>query len=115
MSLLDSFLEEGLLPPQKEVWLAIRTDGDSAIDKPFGEGTRENPFAVNTPESFAYIMRENVLEKATVHLGPGIFHTRGMGGNGYAMVPEKLWTPKSGQKIIGSGMFTTTLRFTLTI
>jgi hypothetical protein len=79
---------------------------------PFGDGTRESPFAVNTPDSFAYIMREKVGENTAIRMGPGIYHTRGMGGDGYVMAPKKLWRPKPGQRIIGSGMFTTTLRFT---
>jgi hypothetical protein len=49
MSLLDSLLGDQLASsevpsPMKEVWLAIRTDGNG-----IGDGSRENPFAANTP------------------------------------------------------------------
>ncbi len=42
----------------------------------------------------------------TVHLGAGVFPTRGRAGAYYAAG----WTPKSGQKILGSGMEVTFLK-----
>jgi hypothetical protein len=92
-----------------EIWLAIRTNvADGA-----GDGTPGNPFAANTAESFANIMRNplKIPANALIRLGPGVFRTRGRGGNGYVMDDSKLWRPRSGQKISGSGMFSTTLMF----
>lgn len=128
MSLSDVFLEDqilaselkqvistspGLVEGLKEIWLAIRADGDSTNpDIPFGDGSKENPFAANTPESFGHIMRNFGLADTIVHLGPGIFRTRGTNGEGYVTDDgNKLWSPRSGQRIIGAGMFSTTLQF----
>ena len=46
-------------------------------------------------------------EGATIHIGPGVFQTRGS-GPGLSTPPG--WRPRSGQKIIGSGMGATTLK-----
>ena len=72
MSLLDSFLEDELLASElrqtvdydipaaglREIYLAIRTDGDPGLDpvnpKIVGDGTRGNPFAVNTAVQFNF-------------------------------------------------------------
>jgi hypothetical protein len=110
MSLLDALLEDELLaselPLRQEVWLAIRTDSDG-----IGDGSRENPFSANTPTSFAAAMNQ-CGANTTVHLGPGIFRTRGTNGNGYSdLLPSQRWVPQAGQKIVGSGMFATTLMF----
>ena len=93
---------------QNETWLAIRTD----VADGMGTGTPSDPFAANTPSSFADIMRDGVGANTLIRLGPGVFRTRGTGGNGYEMDPLlHAWSPKSGQRIIGAGMFSTTLQF----
>lgn len=81
-----------------------------------GTGTPADPYIVNTPETFASIMRENasVPANSAVRLGPGVFRTRGIHGNGFdknIVVIDKIWVPKPGQRIIGSGMWATTLQF----
>src|SRR5262245_46879852 len=100
-----------------EIWLAIRNDvsdgGWSQSPPAPPPGSPGNPYAVNTPESFGNVMRLNVPSNRLVRLGPGIFHTRGGGGNGVPplSLPNRLWRALPGQKIIGAGMFATTLRF----
>jgi hypothetical protein len=100
-----------------EIWLAIRTDvADGTASTAPGSapaGSPGNPWAANTPESFANLMREQVPANSLVRLGPGVFRTRGVPGNGFeegAVPLSKIWRPKSGQKIIGSGTFSTTLQ-----
>jgi hypothetical protein len=63
MSLLSALLEDDLAaseigkPPFYEVWIAIRTDGDSsAPNHLFGDASRENPYAANTATSFPNVM-----------------------------------------------------------
>src|SRR5688572_10530133 len=53
---------------------------------------------------FDELMNPGFPEYTTVHLGPGLFETRGFSqiNNG--------WQPKSGYKIIGSGIDVTTLK-----
>ena len=70
MSLLDSFT---LDPAAWNVWVAARTDGV------FGSGTLADPYNGSTSASFDRAMNlvarqgQNIL----VHLGPGVFETRG--------------------------------------
>lgn len=91
-----------------EIWLAIRTgmpDGG-------GTGSPSDPYAANTPESFGNILRLNAPSNRIIRMGPGIFQTRGGGGNGVADVdPGKFFRVRPGQKLIGAGIFATTLRF----
>jgi hypothetical protein len=54
-------------------------------------------------EQFDTLMRA-MPESTAVHLGPGVFETKGLA---YSL---KTWEPKSGQKILGSGMGVTTLK-----
>lgn len=43
---------------------------------------------------------------------PGIYYTWGTDGNGYDIGPNQIFfAPRSGQRIIGSGMFSTIIRF----
>lgn len=97
-----------------EIWLGIRTDKADGL----GNGTPGDPYAVNTPESFGTIMFNEFGQTPAnrlVRLGPGIFYTRGGGGNGVAPAPfvpqGKLWRARPGQKIVGADIFATTLRF----
>lgn len=59
---------------QNEVWLAIRNDGDG-----IGSGTPSDPYAVNTPATFAAKMN-SLPENTLICLLPGIFRTRGTAG-----------------------------------
>jgi hypothetical protein len=109
MSLLDALLEESLLDSvvTHEVWIAIRTDGPSG-EGPFGAGTQNDPYDGSTQAKFDKLMKDVVPSKATIRLGPGVYQTKG--GTGHNRF-EGDWRPKSGQRIIGSGMFATTLQF----
>lgn len=91
---------------QNEVWLAIGSGADNADNT--GSGTPESPYIVNTPATF--VSRFNAIdENKTIRLMPGIFSTWGTDGAGYDMVQDTL-TPKPGQRVVGSGIFATTLR-----
>jgi hypothetical protein len=110
MSLFDAFLEDSLEQSQgspstaKEVWFAIRSDVAA------GQGTKDDPY--NESDQAALDAKLNSLPgDVIIHLGPGIFKTRGgRGTNRQGVIP---WEPKSGQRILGSGMFVTTLQLTL--
>lgn len=120
MSLLSAMMDEGLSAseletPLKEVWFAIRTDGDG-----IGDGPMENPFAANTAESFSNLMVRlrgadlNNVPKYLIHLGPGTFRTRGGAGDGFIInlaSRDKLWAPFPGWRIRGAGLHATTLQF----
>jgi hypothetical protein len=54
-------------------------------------------------EMFDTLMRA-MPENTTVHLGPGVFETKGLA---YSV---RTWQPKPGQKILGSGIDVTTLK-----
>lgn len=103
MKLLNSFLNEDsatLATPKKEIWLAIRNDVplDWPAEDMFGSGSSGNPFDASTAERFDAILK--VAESNSfVHLGPGIFRTRGRGFLGQLDPP--FWEPKAGQKIAG--------------
>ena len=95
----------------REVWFAIRSDGAK------GRGTRDDPYdgsevaeAQNTLR-FDNILRLEVPANTVIHLGPGVFKTRG--GRGADRAVPIPWEPRNGQKIIGSGMFATTLKLKL--
>jgi hypothetical protein len=125
MSFLDSFLEDELLASElrqpvdfdsphdglRDLYLAIRTDGDPGPDQAnprvIGNGTRENPFAANTAAQFNFVLRTyGRAQSITVHLGPGLFRTEGGGGSN-SLYPFFL---RDGMRIVGAGMFNTTLR-----
>src|SRR3569833_530883 len=90
---------------QNEIWLALRNDGI------LGDGSPGNPYEVNTPTRFATVMR-SIVANTLIRLLPGVFRTRGTYGNGYSMDPiADGWSPKPGQKIIGAGVFASTLQF----
>jgi hypothetical protein len=94
-----------------EIWLAIRSD----VADEGGDGTPSSPYAVNTPEGFANVLSDPAKafkQNSIIRLGPGLFRTRGGGGNGLVSADSTdFWTARSGQKIVGSGMFSTTLQF----
>jgi hypothetical protein len=97
-SLIDALLCEST---RINVWLARRTDGIS------GSGSAADPFCANTAEQFDAIMSNTtkVPANSCVHLGPGIFETKGFcdeGGGG--------WEARAGVHIAGSGIDVTTLK-----
>ena len=70
-------------------------------------GSVSNPVAINCAKvvlGFDEAMR-NLPEDAVIHLGAGVFETKGYSQNG-----DSAWQPKAGQKILGSGMAATTLQ-----
>lgn len=106
MSLLDSLLEDTLLAselesPLKEVYLAIRTDGND------GNGTRLNPLDASTALKFDAVVAAHRAPNLGVRIGPGLFRTQGADTN--AVHPLMI---ASGMRIVGSGMYNTTLRLT---
>jgi hypothetical protein len=95
MSLVDSLLLE---PRTLDVWIALRTDGAQ------GAGTESDPYDGSTAATFDALMRALPGDTA-IHLGRGVFETHGFSPNVAAS-----WQPKSGQKIIGSGIDVTVLK-----
>lgn len=92
-----------------EKWLVIGSIDGS------GDGSPNDPFVTNTPETFANLLRLNssVPSNTLARLGPGIFRTRGVPGNGFdpqAPKADKIFFVKPGQRILGAGMFSTTLQ-----
>lgn len=98
MPLTDALL---LDPCPFDKFLAIRNDGLA------GTGTIDDPLSANTPERFDAIM-SSIQPLTVVHLGPGMFQTRGYydGGafTGYG------WQAKGQTRIVGSGKDVTTLQ-----
>ena len=93
-----------------EIWLAIRP---TAVDGS-GDGSPTNPYAVNTPDSFASVMNDPLkaaVPNVLIRLAPGVFRTRGFNGNGLILPASKRWAPLPGQRLIGAGMYSTTLRY----
>ena len=96
MSLLDALLLEpydlsGGSTGPGEVWIAMRTDGVK------GSGTQTDPWDGSTAAKFDALMQALPVN-TRIHLGPGVFETRG-----YSDGEAGGWEPKSGQKILGSG------------
>ncbi len=58
---------------------------------------------------FDEVMR-NVPDYSVIHLGPGVFETRGTVPRTDAQAQSQGWGAKSGQKVLGSGMGVTTLK-----
>jgi len=103
MSLLDILLVTELTDSvvagaalAREVFIALRRDGE------VGKGTEDNPYDGSTAAAFDAVMN-SLSGLETVRLGPGVFPT----ARGF------LWLPKSGQRIVGSGMFATIIRLVL--
>jgi hypothetical protein len=65
-----------------------------------------NPSAATLSFPFDYVMKNLVEGNSIIHLGPGVFETRGFN---YATAAIG-WQAKSGQRILGSGIGATTLR-----
>jgi hypothetical protein len=92
-----------------EIWLAIRTDGM------LGTGIPSDPYDASSPSLFDTLM-DNFGNNTTVHLGPGIYQTRGYAPGTYYHHdathpgPQVGWVPRSGQKIIGAGIDVTVLK-----
>jgi hypothetical protein len=94
MSLLEAFLEDGLLNPpvmEQEIWFAVREDGVQ------GAGTEQNPF--NGGNSAWMGIFSGIPINTTIRFQPGTFPIDGL-------------IPKSGQRIVGSGIGVTTLKMT---
>ena len=70
----------------------------SAVPGGAAQGT--NWTAARQVFRFDDLMKNTVGANVAVHLGPGVFETRG----------SSVWQPKSGQKLRGSGIAVTTLR-----
>jgi hypothetical protein len=63
-----------------------------------------NPTAIRMTFEFDNVMRD-VPPHTRIHLGPGIFKTRGFAPN-----DARGWQPKTGQKIVGAGVNVTVLQ-----
>lgn len=112
MSLFAALLDEDttrLSSQEAEVWIAIRVDQlIPKADGTAGSGTQADPYDGSTPDRFDAAMRA-APANARIHIGPGSFPTRG-GTAGDFVLPGLIgWTPKPGQKIQGSGIFTTSI------
>src|SRR5438874_587013 len=83
-----------------EVWLSsLRQDGY------LGTGSPADPYDCSTASLFDDRMASFQTNTKLIHLGPGIFLTRGV-EQGVSAV----WVPQSGQTIRGAGMFNTTIK-----
>lgn len=83
------------------VWIAFRTDGIA------GEGTIINPYDGSTAAKLDALLRGFDVN-TVIHFGPGVFLTQGYAG--LATHEGIRWTIKSGWRIEGSGMESTTLK-----
>src|SRR6266478_6196734 len=101
MSLVDALLLEPYFP--LNYYLANRSDGVR------GTGTLNDPWNASTPDRFDQIMRENIPPYARIHLGPGVFSTKGY-YDGAAS--DYGWRIKPGWKITGAGVDVTKLQIT---
>ena len=95
MSVVDALL---LDPVRIDVWLVKRTDGIA------GTGTQQDPLDGSTIAKFDTLM-SGMAASTCVHLGPGEFQTAGYYDN-----PSTGWQPKTGMRIVGSGIDVTTLK-----
>jgi hypothetical protein len=82
---------------KKEVWLALRADGA------LGSGSAADPYDASSPTLLDDRMN-SFPGNTTIHLGPGIFQTRGWSPNIGG------WLPLPGQKIMGAGIDATILK-----
>jgi len=106
MSLLDALLDSEVLESAveagalaNEIFIAIRSDGNG------GRGTSDDPFN-GSGSGFDNIMKSLPSSgNQTIHLGPGVLTSQG--------TQIGSWVPRSGQRIVGSGVNATTLRFSL--
>ena len=98
MSLMDALL----LDPYQGLDYYIAFSSDSAG----GNGTLNDPWDGSTTDKFDKIMREKIPVNARVHLGPGVFLTKGFYDGASSTYG---WQVKAGWKISGSGIDVTTL------
>ncbi len=96
MSLLDALL---LDPVRIDVWVATRADGVA------GTGTQTDPHDGSTLAKFDALM-SGMAPNTCVHLGPGPFETAGF----FDGMTSAYWRPKTGMRIVGSGIGVTTLK-----
>jgi hypothetical protein len=68
-----------------------------------------NPTGARLTFPFDEVMRE-IPPNTRIHLGPGVFQTRGFGTDAVGTTDERGFQVKSGWKIVGSGMDVTTLQ-----
>jgi hypothetical protein len=112
VSLLDALIEDQLSTPpaivgslpKREIWICVRWDG--AAQLLFGSGTQDDPYDGSNDSKFDAVM-DSLPQNALIHVGPGTFETKGGSGNGH---PFFGFQPKPGWRIVGSGMFQTTLK-----
>jgi hypothetical protein len=97
MSLLDALL---LDPVRIDTWVAKRADSVA------GTGTQTDPYDGSTLAKFDKLMRDSVGPNTCVHLGPGEFETAGY----FEGIGGVYWQPKTGMRIVGSGIDVTTLK-----
>jgi hypothetical protein len=110
VSLLDTFLEEGLNDPpyvagnapRREVFISIRVDGVA------GAGTPDDPFNGSTDTLLDDLLNSLTIPNLTLRFGPGIFQTKGALRR--SVNPPGGWLLQSGTRIVGSGMNQTTLQ-----
>jgi hypothetical protein len=96
MSLLDALL---LDPYRINIWIAYRSDSVK------GSGSQNDPYDGSTAAKLDALL-SGLDENTCVHLGPGTFETAGY----YDGLSGLGWQPKSGLRIVGSGIDVTTLK-----
>lgn len=112
MSLLSAFLEGNLENPRPVAGGAVRNIVHIAIraDNVIGSGSATDPYNGGTDEYLDKLLfNQNgslttITENMTIRFGPGVFQTKGSGGETTGFLPL------SGQRFIGSGVFQTTLQ-----
>ncbi len=85
--------------PKRAIYIAVGDGG--------GAGTRAHPHLAATAARFDEILR-GVPEEAHIHLGPGVFFTRGLRHSDGAR--ELGWNVRSGWTITGAGEDATVIR-----
>jgi hypothetical protein len=88
---------------KREVWLALRADGEC------GAGSAGSPYDASSPALFRDRMK-SFQAKTIIHIGPGIFQVPAFDSDKAVNSPALVWQPKSGQRIVGAGMYVTTLK-----
>src|ERR1051326_863899 len=95
--LIDWFL---LLESQaSEVWLLA----GSASSRP-GSGTIDDPYIISSAQDFDELL-DLLAPYAKINLGPGVYLTQG-----HSQGLTTGWRPKSGQRIVGSGVDISVIR-----
>src|SRR3569833_4771026 len=94
------------MPITNEIWLAIVSGAADGS----GTGSPSDPYVGNTPNSFATIY-DSLPAVSIIRRMPGLFRTWGTLGNGYSGLTQPVFTPMSGQRVTGAGIFATTIQF----